>query len=245
MDTKELGRHTFARINDDGIIEIVDEITGEVVAYQRTLKDIYQMKEETFVPIEYEGREVWVERGVNLDSLPATGSIRPEFKYSTVIVDIICSRIAEGESLTKICKDPALPTFATISRWRRANDEFDQAIRHAYEDRAHYYHDKAIETAESTADKEEAAINRLKIDTYKWTAERSNRKQFATKDDKKEVQQAATVTYILTGVPQPADMKDVTPEPQAIKGDQVIVSTDTEVSNDKSTDIGSGESSKD
>lgn len=133
--------------------------------------------------------------------------------FDPTLGDIIANRIIEGESLTKICRDPLMPSLSTIARWRRQSEDFDSLIRYAYEERAHYHHDLALEIAESTTDKDEVAVNKLKIETYRWTAERTNQRQFAAKQTKVEGVSVNT-QIIVTGVPQPdsvEDAVDITP----------------------------------
>lgn len=47
----------------------------------------------------------------------------------------ILGRISEGERLTNICKDPRMPSYNVICRWRREDRDFDRQITLAYEDR--------------------------------------------------------------------------------------------------------------
>ena len=68
-------------------------------------------------------------------------------KYSKALADKICARIAEGESLVRICKDPKMPHRSTVLKWRGENDEFSDKYAHAYEMGA----DKAFEEMEMQA----------------------------------------------------------------------------------------------
>lgn len=43
-------------------------------------------------------------------------------KYSQAVVDKICLRLVNGESLRKICADPELPSLVTIWNWYRRED---------------------------------------------------------------------------------------------------------------------------
>lgn len=161
--------------------------------------------------------------------------------FDSTLADIICNRIIEGEPLTKICKDPIMPSFSTISRWRKNHEDFDSAIKYAYQERAHYFHDKAIEVVEDTFTKDEVSVNRLKSETYKWAAERGNQEQFGAKQSKVEGV-AVSTQIIVTGVPQP-DSVDVTPKPITItasEGDSVG-QADAGLSNVITTATGGGE----
>lgn len=181
--TGSLPRGHFARLNRYGKVEIVNELTGEVVAAERTLSQI--VEEDALKP------------------------------YDPLIADLVVNKVIEGTPLTKIYRTPGLPDYATIARWRRHSEEFDKAVRYALRDRAHVYHDLAIEAAESTSSKEEATINRVKIDAYKWSAERTNRDDFGQRPASDDGH-AVTNIIISTGVPQPdsveSDAIDITPK---------------------------------
>ncbi len=43
-------------------------------------------------------------------------------KYSQAIVDAICTRLIDGESLRRICADPEMPSLSTIWNWYRKED---------------------------------------------------------------------------------------------------------------------------
>ncbi|MCD7896657.1 MAG: hypothetical protein LUG50_08300 [Planctomycetaceae bacterium] len=43
-------------------------------------------------------------------------------KYSDAVVDRICTRLVEGESLRRICSDPDMPSLTTIWNWYRRED---------------------------------------------------------------------------------------------------------------------------
>lgn len=164
----EKPKHSFTRINENGDLEVVCELTGKILARRGGLREHIQNLKIPFDP---------------------------------TLGDIIANRIIEGESLMNICKDGMMPGLSSIARWRRNNEEFDELLKFAYRERAHYHYDRAIEIAESTDDKDMVAQNKLKIDTYKWSAERTNQEQFAAKQTKEEGI-TATQINIYTGVPQ-------------------------------------------
>jgi hypothetical protein len=45
----------------------------------------------------------------------------------------ILERIAEGEPLAQICRDPAMPCMSAVNNWRRADPEFDGDFARARE----------------------------------------------------------------------------------------------------------------
>jgi len=61
-------------------------------------------------------------------AVPGTG--RPS-EYSPAIADYICARLADGETLTAICRTRGLPTRQTVHRWRMRNPAFDDQYMRA------------------------------------------------------------------------------------------------------------------
>ena len=161
---------TFYRTNATGTIELVCEKTGQVLATEKSLRE-----------------------------LVAENNLQP---YDPIIADLIVNKVMEGTPLTKIYQTPGLPSYAVIARWRRASEEFDTALKQAREDRAHFHRDKVIEIADNTHSKEEATINKVKMDAHKWAAERDSPEEFGARPTKDEGPASTHIT-IVTGVPQP------------------------------------------
>src|SRR5206468_12349315 len=44
--------------------------------------------------------------------------------FSQAAADEIFARLVEGEALSRICEDPALPCMSTVFYWRRPDPEF-------------------------------------------------------------------------------------------------------------------------
>lgn len=44
--------------------------------------------------------------------------------YSPAVAALICARLADGETLTAICRTPGLPARQTVHQWRMRNDAF-------------------------------------------------------------------------------------------------------------------------
>lgn len=57
-------------------------------------------------------------------------------KYSLKIALEICDRIADGESLVKICSDPAMPKKTAVYEWLLRHQEFADIYARAREDQA-------------------------------------------------------------------------------------------------------------
>lgn len=107
-------------------------------------------------------------------------------KFTQTLADAILDRIADGESLRKICCDPEMPGQTTVYRWLREQDEFRKHYAHARELQADTLFDETLDIADDATNdwmerhaednvgwKENGeAIRRsqLRIDTRKWIA---------------------------------------------------------------------------
>jgi hypothetical protein len=49
---------------------------------------------------------------------------------------IICERMAQGETLTNICRDPDMPAWMTVHDWKKADESFRQDLMRAREQQA-------------------------------------------------------------------------------------------------------------
>ena len=56
------------------------------------------------------------------DPAPAKRKRGRPSKYSDAVVDKICLRLVNGESLRRICADPEMPSLSTIWNWYRKED---------------------------------------------------------------------------------------------------------------------------
>jgi hypothetical protein len=83
------------------------------------------------------------------------------------MADLICQRLALGESLRQICKDPEMPAKITVLRWKNDNEAFRSQYARAREEQGDSYFEMGIEVAVAC---EDAAKARLAFDAYKWAA---------------------------------------------------------------------------
>ncbi len=70
--------------------------------------------------------------------------------YTEALVAQICRRLAEGETLRAICRDPAMPDKATILRWLgdKEKADFRDQYAHAREMQAGWRADNAVWAAQ-------------------------------------------------------------------------------------------------
>ena len=121
----------------------------------------------------------------------------------------ICSRLALGESLNRICKDDHMPDMSTVYRWMFANEDFRNNYARAREDQAETHADELIDLADVEPvvidengklkiDSAWVNLQRLRIDTRKWVASKLKPKRFG---DKLDVQHAGGISVVVaTGI---------------------------------------------
>jgi hypothetical protein len=98
-------------------------------------------------------------------------------QYSDSLATIISSQVCEGRTIQSIANELDIPAHV-IYRWQREHVEFEEMVKAARSDRAHYYHDKIVEIAESEMNFQDARVNKLRADIYKWAAKVGNRNEF-------------------------------------------------------------------
>jgi hypothetical protein len=109
--------------------------------------------------------------------------------YSEAAATQICTRLMQGESLVSICRDNAMPSYATVMYWLdekhpNFHSEFLERYAHARERQAEYFGDETKEIADNCAETPEA-INkaRLRIDQRKWFASKLAPKKYGDKSE--------------------------------------------------------------
>jgi len=106
---------------------------------------------------------------------------RPSEYLPEVAADI-CSLLADGESLRKVCERPDMPSKTSVFRWLAEHKEFRDQYATATETRADAIFEEMFEIADEVAE-EAAAVGkaRLRIDTRKWALARMNPKKYGEK----------------------------------------------------------------
>lgn len=117
-------------------------------------------------------------------------------KYSQALIETICARISEGESLRTICKDPSMPGAATVFVWLADKDkpEFQEQYACAREAQADKYAEEIISIADDgkndtyldedgneRTNQDVIARSRLRVDARKWYASKLAPKKYGDK----------------------------------------------------------------
>lgn len=100
--------------------------------------------------------------------------------YSDAAAETICRRIAHGEALADICRDPDLPSHVTVGAWARRNPAFAYMLELAREQQALIKLDLAWNIARD-ATPATLPLARLRIATLRWQAARLDPRAFADK----------------------------------------------------------------
>lgn len=159
--------HTYTHINNQGLYEVIDLITGNILCVQRTPKDLLALKFENLVKIETPEGVVWIEKGIDVDKI----NFQKPWPFSKILGDLICQRLVEGVTTLKACEEFQIP-YSLFVRWKREFPEFGEQLEQAKKDRAEAFHDKAIQKAQ------ESKRPYLEVDTLKWAAEKGDQAKF-------------------------------------------------------------------
>lgn len=117
--------------------------------------------------------------------------------YSQETADIICERLANGESLRAICLDEDFPNKSTVFRWLAASEEFRDQYARARESQADALFDEILHIADTPETGERVKVTedgktettredmlghrRLQIDARKWIASKLQPKKYGDK----------------------------------------------------------------
>jgi len=119
--------------------------------------------------------------------------------FTKQIADVICMRIADGESLREIVKTDGLPDRTTVYDWLLRNEEFAHQYTRAREEQADTLADEIIAIADeqpeiiAVIDKKTGALiehkldgaflqwQKNRIDARKWTAMKLKPKKYGDK----------------------------------------------------------------
>jgi len=111
----------------------------------------------------------------------------PLTMYKPEIVDEICQRMCDGETLASICRDPRMPCRNSIGDWCKKHPEFKERLDQAYEGLADSYFDQMINTAKM-ADNTNIGPANLIVKTLQYATNRFSRRYA----EKRQIEQNTT-----------------------------------------------------
>lgn len=109
----------------------------------------------------------------------------PQFRlYSAEVAETILERLADGESLTTICKTTGMPSRGAVEHWNVTDiDGFAARYARAREAGYRLWGDDIIDISDEAIDANSAAAARVRIDTRKWVLAKMMPKVYGDKLD--------------------------------------------------------------
>lgn len=116
-------------------------------------------------------------------------------EFSQGVADVICERLAEGESLRSICRDEEMPALSSVFKWLNEQVKFSEQYARAREEQAEALAAEIVAIADETEvttkmdgedvrltlDATAVARNRLRVDARKWVAAKLKPKVYGDK----------------------------------------------------------------
>jgi hypothetical protein len=96
--------------------------------------------------------------------------------YSDELADAICVRLAQGDSLRKICKDEDMPGESTVYAWLFKDEAFQEKYARARTAQSEPWLEDIIEVADDPEMK--ADDKRVRIDARKWAMSKLAAKKY-------------------------------------------------------------------
>lgn len=92
--------------------------------------------------------------------------------YGQETADLICEKLADGQSLRSICREEGMPHTATVCRWLARNAPFSEQYARARELQADALFDDclALSDKEHPKSADDVQERKLQIETRKWMA---------------------------------------------------------------------------
>lgn len=117
--------------------------------------------------------------------------------FTPELADLICERIANGESLRSICRDDAMPACSSVFKWLNENKSFSEQYARAREAQADALFDDVLDIADDARNDwmethaedsmgwrvngENIQRSRLRVDARKWMAGKLAPKKYGEK----------------------------------------------------------------
>lgn len=158
-----------------GHLELLDEITGEVVARERRATSPRKGQLGSRHP----GRPTKHALALAMGDFRGAFVVCPRlYFYNEETAHRILDAVAGGAYLTKLGRGNGIPPYAAICRWRGEEPEFDQKVRVALECRAITFEEAALELVAERPKPEDVPSLRLRFDIYRRAAARSNPERY-------------------------------------------------------------------
>ena len=115
--------------------------------------------------------------------------------YTDAKAELICERIASGETLVAVCRDADMPTERTVYNWLDKNENFFRDYERARERQAERWAAEIVELADSVLGERDSSpavhAARLAVDARKWVVSRLLPKKYG---DRVGVESSGNIT---------------------------------------------------
>lgn len=119
--------------------------------------------------------------------------------YTQDLADLICERLAMGESMRSVCRDDAMPAMSTVFKWLREKEDFSQQYARAKEESADALFEELLDIADNGTNDwmernnaegdnigwqlngEHVQRSRIRLDTRKWALSKLKPKKYGDK----------------------------------------------------------------
>lgn len=125
--------------------------------------------------------------------------------YDPKLAIAICERIAEGETLSGICKTEGMPDRTTFRKWVLADEDLRKAYEAARNLQAHSLFDEALDVTRQL--KEDKDLDNTKVNAFRvalehlrWSAGKLNPKEYGEKADPRGVVAVQIITPLNLGL---------------------------------------------
>jgi len=200
---------------------VKDALTHETVAVYRTSGREYIQYDKIQSP---EGNITWHDptRDISAKDLVETNTV----PFSEYTIHRLLERMSEGEALTKICKDDAMPSYSQLMRWQKLHPWIRQAIEDARLARAEYHRDRVLAEADSAESwKDPINATQVRIDAHKWAAGVDDSK-YKNNANKVDLSLSIPSTIIVaTGISRGTIVEEGTNEEKEAKNSNLIDDT--------------------
>ena len=128
--------------------------------------------------------------------------------YTKELGEEMCSLIADGNSVSKICAMDGMPAAKSFFRWLRLHEEFRHNYEASKEEQADRFVEQMLEIADD-AEPENVQVARLRLDTRKWIASKFKPKRYGDKITQEQIGEGGgAIKHQVTWTIQPVKPLD-------------------------------------
>jgi len=193
-------------LDENGEPRSVNLHTGEEHPLEPSALELATDPSQHFMIVHDEsGTPVYVPRNLPKTSIRKITGSKAHVAYSPFLALQIAQRVAEGETLASICRDPLMPRYGVLADWRRRHPEFKRLLLDARRDRAEWFIQKALDEVErSGVDRDEINLAKVRSEMYKYMSKVDDPDSYSERTTVK-ADVAVTGYRIETGIRRPGD----------------------------------------